>query len=127
MKEKLVGSTTYRIMQSCSHKDRQVNHHYDASAKSDGVALNDCLYSGPPLAENIFDVLLRFRVNQVALTGDVEKAFRMVGITVEDRGALRFLWVDDIDKFSPEIEVHSRCIWSLMQSFPAKCHNQASY
>ena len=32
---------------------------YDASAKSDGVALYDCLYAGPPLAENIFDVLLR--------------------------------------------------------------------
>ena len=57
---------------------------YNASAKSDGVALNDCLYTGPPLAENIFDALLRFRVNQVALTGDVEKAFLMVGITEED-------------------------------------------
>ena len=64
---------------------------YDAPAKADG----------PPLAENIFDVLLRFRVNQVALTGDVEKAFLMVGITEEDRD----LWVDDIDKFSPEIVV----------------------
>ena len=69
---------------------------YDASAKSDGVALNDCLYAGPPLAENIFDVLLRFRVNQVALTGDVEKAFLMVGMAEEGRDVLRFLWVDDI-------------------------------
>ena len=57
---------------------------YNASAKSDGVALNGCLYTGPPLAENIFDALLRFRVNQVALTGDVKKAFLMVGITEED-------------------------------------------
>ena len=78
---------------------------YDASAKSDGVALNDCLYAGPPLAENIFDVLLRFRVNQVALTGDIEKAFLMVGIAEEDRDVLRFLRVDDIDNPSPEILV----------------------
>ena len=78
---------------------------YDASAKSDGVALNDCLYAGPPLAENIFDVLLRFRVNQVALTGDIEKAFLMVGMAEEDRDKLRFLRVDDIDNPSPEIVV----------------------
>ena len=36
----------------------------DASAKSDGVDLNDSVHTGPPLAEIIFDVLLRFRVNQ---------------------------------------------------------------
>ena len=78
---------------------------YDASAKSDGVALNDCVYTGPPLGESIFDVLLRFRVNQVALTGDVEKAFLMVGMAEEDRDVLRFLWVDDVDKVSPEIVV----------------------
>ena len=78
---------------------------YGASARSDGVALNDCVYTGPPLTENIFDVLLRFRVNQVALTGDVEKAFLMVRMTEEDRDVLRFLWVDDIDKPSPEIVV----------------------
>ena len=76
---------------------------YDASTKSDGVALNDCLYAGPLLAENIFDVLFSF--NQVALTGDLEKAFLMVGMTEDDRDVLRLLWVDDIDKLSPEIVV----------------------
>lgn len=30
----------------------------DACAKSNGVALNDCLYLGPLLAENMFDVYL---------------------------------------------------------------------
>lgn len=30
----------------------------DAFAKSNGVALNDCLYLGPLLAENMFDVYL---------------------------------------------------------------------
>ena len=78
---------------------------YDASAKSDGVALNDCLYTGPSLAGNIFDVLMRFLVHQVALTGDIEKAFLMVDMAEEDRDVLRFLWVDDIDNPSPEIVV----------------------
>ena len=53
----------------------------------------------------LFDVLLRFRVNQVALTSDIEKAFLMVGMAEEDRDVLRFLWVDAIDKPSPEIVV----------------------
>ena len=63
----------------------------DASARSDGVALNDFLYAGPPLAKNIFEVLLSFRVNQVASTGDIEKAFLMVGMAGGDRDVLRFL------------------------------------
>ena len=101
---------------------------YDASTKS-GVTLNDCVYTGPPLGENIFVVLLRFRVNQVALTGDVEKAFLMVGKAEEDRDMLRFLWVDDVDSLSRNCgsEVYLCCIWSLIQSFPVKCHNQASH
>ena len=70
---------------------------YDSSTKSDCVAFNDCLYAGPPLAENIFDVLLTFRVNQVALSGDIERAFLMVGMAEEDRAVLRFLWVDVVN------------------------------
>ena len=57
------------------------------------------------MLRTLFDVLLRFRVNQVALTSDIKKAFLMVGMAEEDRDVLRFLWVDDIDNPSPEIGV----------------------
>ena len=76
---------------------------YDASAKSVGPSLNDCLYSGPSLAENIVDILLRFRCHPTTLVGDVEKAFLMIAIAKEDQDVLRFLWVDDITKDDPKI------------------------
>ena len=76
---------------------------YDASAKSRGPSLNDCLYSGPSLTQNIVDITLRFRAYKVALTGDIEKAFLMIHVAESDRDALRFLWVDDIHSPNPKI------------------------
>ena len=76
---------------------------YDASARSSGPSLNDCLYSGPSLTQNIVDIMLRFRAYKVALTGDLEKAFLMIHIDESDRDVLRFLWVDDIHSPNPKI------------------------
>ena len=40
---------------------------YDASAKAtNGLSLNDCLYTGPKFGNNIIDILLRFCVHKVA-------------------------------------------------------------
>ena len=44
---------------------------YDASAKANGPSLNDCLYTGPKFGQNIMDIIIRFRVHRVALTGDI--------------------------------------------------------
>lgn len=67
---------------------------YDASTRVQGPSLNDFLYAGPPFNQSIFDIILRFRCHRIALVGDIEKAFLMVGIA-EDRDSLRFLWVKD--------------------------------
>ena len=69
---------------------------YDASARSTGLSLNDCLHAGPKFDQKIFDLLLRFRVHKVSLVADIEKAFLMVAVAERDRDALRFLWVSDI-------------------------------
>ena len=70
---------------------------YDASARSTGPSLNDCLYMGPSIGQSIFDILLRFRVHQVALAGDIEKTFLMVGVDEKDHDVLRFLWTSELD------------------------------
>ena len=76
---------------------------YDASAKSDGASLNECLHAGPALTQGIFDTMLRFRNNKVAIVGDIEKAFLMVHMAEADKDVLRFLWVDEISKTEPQV------------------------
>ena len=76
---------------------------YDASARTTGPSLNDCLYTGPKFGQSIFDILLRFRFQKVALTGDIEKAFLMVSMDERDRDSLRFLWATDPNVENPEI------------------------
>ena len=70
---------------------------YDASARTTGPSLIDCLYTGPNFGQNILHILLRFRLHQVALIGDIEKAFLMVSVADCDRDVLRFLWTTDIN------------------------------
>ena len=76
---------------------------YDASAKSDGPSLNDCLHTGPKFQQNILDLLIRFRLHLTALTADIKKAFLMIQIADKDRDILRFLWVRDVTKDQPEL------------------------
>ena len=71
---------------------------YDASCKSNGTSLNDCLYTGPVLSQRIMDVILRFRTHRKAFAGDIEKAFLNVSVAEENRDVLRFLWFDDVKK-----------------------------
>ena len=84
---------------------------YDASARSDGPSLNNCLYTGPKFDQRIMDILQRFRTYKVALVADIEKAFLMVSMSEGDRDILRFLWIDDVLKDKP-----STCIFASLES-----------
>jgi hypothetical protein len=57
----------------------------------------------------LFDILVRFRENKVALVGDIEKAFLNIEVDPGDRDCLRFLWVDDYKKESAETIVYRFC------------------
>ena len=84
---------------------------FDASSKAtkDSPSLNDCLYSGPSLTPTIFKILLRFRERNIALVGDIEKAFLNVRIREEDREALRFIWVDSLTEDDPGLVLYRFC------------------
>lgn len=50
---------------------------------------------GPSLNPLLYDILLRFRENNIVLVGDIEKAFLNVSVDKSDRDCLRFLWLED--------------------------------
>ncbi len=101
-----LGKTHYLPHHAVVRQDKETTKLrvvFDASAKSDGPSLNDCLYTGPKFDQRIMDILLRFRTHRVALTGDIEKAFLMISVAKNDQDVLRFLWVDDVSQDPPSI------------------------
>ncbi|KAK5970181.1 Retrotransposon domain containing protein [Trichostrongylus colubriformis] len=72
---------------------------FDASAHlKDAPSLNDVLHRGPVLLPKLCDILLRFRIGNVAVASDVEKASLQVRLHTQDRDATRFLWVKDTSR-----------------------------
>ena len=73
---------------------------YDASARvsSDAPSLNDCLHVGPSLLPDLSALLIKFRVPQIAMTADIEKAFLQVSLSEVDQDATRFLWIKNIQE-----------------------------
>ena len=65
---------------------------FDCSAEYQGSSLNDHLLTGPNQMNLMLGVLIRFRLEKVALTCDIRKMFYQFIVPPEDRDLLRFLW-----------------------------------
>jgi hypothetical protein len=94
---------------------------YDASASPSETSpsLNDCLLTGPPLHNQLWSVLVRNRLNPVALTlitGDLRKAFLQIVIREADRDALHFHWICDLQSTEMEVLCFTCVIFGLTSS-----------
>ena len=74
---------------------------FDASAKPNASAerINDCMFTGPPLQPQLWDILVRTRLMQNLVLADILKAFLQIEVKEEDRDSFRFLYnVNGVEK-----------------------------
>lgn len=66
---------------------------FDASAKSSSnTALNDILHTGPTIQDDLFSILLRFRMPRFVFTADIEKMYRQILLSEEDQKYQLIYW-----------------------------------
>ena len=89
-----------------------------ASAKAceTSTRLSECLETGRPLQNRLWDILIRSRFRPILLSGDIEKAFLQIRIRVPQRDALRFHWVSNLELYRIEVNRFSRLVFGLTQS-----------
>lgn len=90
------GRTWYILHFCVKHaKKNKLRVMFYCSSKHQGVSLNDCLQSGPDHINSLVGILMRFRLNNVALTCDIEKMFYQFDVYENQRDFLRFLRIAD--------------------------------
>ena len=81
----------------------------DARVPFNNKSLNDCIYPGPNRINDLTEVLLRFRLNNIGLIGDISEMFLQLILSPEDRKYHRFLYRKSEEEELGEYEflVHS--------------------
>ena len=65
------------------------------------------------------DIMTRFRCHQIAIVGDIEKAFLMVGVNEADRDVLHFWGIKDLFASEPKVEIRRfTCLMFSVSSSP---------
>lgn len=95
--------------------------------KCNGISLNDVIHAGPKLQRELFDVLIRFRRNPVALVCDIQEMYLQIEIEAEDRLLFRILWRDGETDRDPDVYEFSRVVFgknsaSMQAQFVAQEH-----
>lgn len=65
---------------------------FDATAKANGLSLNEVLMVGPTIQKGVFFIVLRFRLHIYVFSADVSKMYRQVRMDPNHRRYLRIFW-----------------------------------
>ena len=67
---------------------------FDCAAYYNGISLNDMIYAGPKLQQDLFNVLVRFRRNPIGIAWDMKEMYLQIEIEEQDHSHFRLFWRD---------------------------------
>ncbi|XP_066600221.1 uncharacterized protein [Prorops nasuta] len=89
----------YYMPHHCVFKSNKIRVVFDASAVTEtGISLNDIQMIGPTIQDSLFGILVRFRRHTYILSADVEKMYRQVLVTPEQRLLQCILWRPNLNE-----------------------------
>ena len=92
---------------------RQLRTAYaNSSYDKNSAFLNSYLHIGLNLYPKTFDILLRFRLNVVAFTGNKKQAFLQIKLNEHDRDVTKFLFME-----GPSNESQLPCVYQFTRVF----------
>ena len=91
---------------------------YDGAAMHKGMCLNQAVFEGTNLLNNLVEVLTRFRMGKYACIADLSKCFFQVSIPSTQRDLFRIVWFRNNDIDSGEVQTYSftRHVWGINSS-----------
>ena len=94
------SNETFYIPHHCVFKEESTSTKlrvvFDGSAKtSNGHSLNDALMVGATIQDDLLSIITCFRLHPIALSADIAKMYRQVGLEEPDRDFHRILWRND--------------------------------
>ncbi|XP_058980324.1 uncharacterized protein LOC131803245 [Musca domestica] len=88
---------------------------FNASKRTDsGFSLNDMLYTGPTLQNELMNVVLRWRLYKYVFNGDIQKMYRQIFVHEDDQQYQRILF-----RTSPVEKVQDFCLQTV--TFGVNC------
>ena len=60
---------------------------------------------GPDLLNNLVSILMRFRIGEFAVVGDIEQMFHQLKVRKTVRDALRFAWRESPDQNNSDFQM----------------------
>ncbi|XP_050548421.1 uncharacterized protein LOC126910069, partial [Daktulosphaira vitifoliae] len=67
-------------------------------ATTTGLSLNDVLFKGPVIQDDLFSILTRFRTHQYVLSADCEKMYRQIWVSKDHQDLQWILWRSQPDQ-----------------------------